>query len=198
MMILQQGSGGKYSNVFDDDDIESVMAIEYDTNEIPWMPYYQEGPWSTFADNKRRLTFIILLLSGTSYSKERVAVTVEQEGMCLVIRCRLPDILNENGLATIHSDEPESLRDNDYHTRVRAMSDCQKAQKARVGSNELYAVARINLKFACDHQNFTIRNKADNNGARVLYITVNELEKRKEQNPENEWPELKVAANGEQ
>ena len=158
--------------------------------EISWMPYYQWGEWTTFNDGKRRITMSLLLLSGVSHEKGRVAVTVEDDGLSLVIKCKVPDMMDQDGLGLLHSDEPSSVRDHDFHQRVRKLSECVKSQKERIGSKLITTVARIPLQFVCD-EDFVMKNKADSHGARILYITLKELEVKQECNPEDDWPVLK-------
>ena len=183
---LVQRCGGLDIGYDNDDD-----TIVDTAREIPWLPYYQMGEWATLEDNKRHITVHMLLLAGTTYkAKEHISVAVEDEGMTLVVKCRVPDFMNETDLETFYSDEPESERSNDFHHQLRTMADCLKEQKERIGLKDVIVVTRIELKFACD-TSFKIRNKADDNGARALYIKLDELETSAENNPEEDWPVLK-------
>ena len=182
-------AAGGVVDIYDDDDDDAAGDVTAN-KEIEINTYYQMGEWTTIDGNKRHITINVTLIAGTTYkAKERISVKVEDEGTTLVIRCRMPDILNEPGLDTWFSDVPDSERDNDFHHEVCVMSDVLKHQKESTGTKDVTGVMRIALKFACDTK-FKLRNKADDHGARALYILLTEVETivMTENNPDEDWP----------
>ncbi len=204
-LLLLGGENDPFESIVEREVVDFTMEDErrmqdaFDSMgaDVMWMPYYIKGNWTTFEGEKRRITVCLLLLSGTSHSADRVTVCVEDDGMALVVRCKVPDVFNQTGLATLHSDEPLTARSrNDYHARVRALAACTKLQKQLCGGN-ITAVARIMLDHPCDIS-FAMVNKADGHGARILYVTLSELETFQESNPSTDWPVLQEDSSNEQ
>ena len=74
--------------------------------ETTWVPVFFMAEWQKFYSNSHMLTVVILLMSGVAYdSASRIHVAVKDGGTTMVVQCRLPDILCEDGLFRLHSDE---------------------------------------------------------------------------------------------
>ena len=149
------------------------------SKEISWVPVFFMAEWRTFFSNSRMLTVVILLMSGVAYeSAARIHVAIEDGGMTLVLQCRIPDIMCEEGLLRLHSDEPKLSRDSNYHLRVKALCDTMMEQKEAMGMGYIVAMARIGLKFACK-VSFKMTNKSDRTEAKIMYIQLEELNEPK-------------------
>ena len=139
-----------------------------------WRPGFFMNTWTSLLTKRNMVTIMVHLMSGTT-DPGRVKVAVTDDGMQLVIKTRVPEIMMEEHLPTLHLDELLENRDHDFHYRLGALDEAVDAAKKIWGgpAEEYYWIARIPLKFACEKV-FEMRNKGDKKGARMLYITLKE------------------------
>jgi hypothetical protein len=167
----------KRAKVDDYIDVESVQFAGTSPSEakpeMRWLPPYIMGEWEGgFAKKRKFVTIYFQLLTGT-LEPGKVKVSVSNDGYQLIVKSRAPDIMVQSGLSLLHSDEPVVNRNTDFHLKISSLDEAVEEVKTVWGDEPFYFVCRIPLKYSCE-KNFTMTNKAERCGTRMLYITVKE------------------------
>lgn len=159
----------------DDDDVYYGGTLSTGRKETEWQPAYFLGEWKEADTPRKRISIVIQLLCGNT-DDENLQVSVTDDGMQLVVKSRIPDIMMEKGLHRLHMDEESEMTQTDFHNRKSAMCAAVEAfMRKSVGptSDRFWFLSRIPLKFPCE-KTFDVRNKGDSSGVRLLYITLKE------------------------
>jgi hypothetical protein len=162
------------------------------TQDVEFMPPYFMKHWTTLLTKRNMITIYLLMLSGST-DPGRVKVSVTDDGRHLVIKNRVPDIMIEEGLTTLHRDEDTDKKvQTDFHYRLGALNQAVREAKEIWGppssDGAYYWTARIPLEFPCE-KSFKIRNKADRMGAKIVYITF-KAKGNEEETTLSAWPVL--------
>ena len=123
---------------------------------------------------------------------------MEDDGMILAVRLKVPSVFTEKDLVMLHSDVPESKRDSDFFAKKLAL--CQKRQQLQDEntSDEFGVIAYIPLEFPVA-ETFKMSTKGDHEGTIILYIDLEELTaKPREVTASDEWSMLKAPISDEE
>jgi len=179
------GNGGlnyqfrKWSKVSLDDDDNETKIPKLETEKIKFMPFYVQSEWAPFIACKM-VTINILLMTGATGMGQNMIV-IEDEGSTLVLWSKVPTVMVQQNLKTLHANVPEEKWDADFYLWLTALNGTVNAMRVDAMGKDIVAVARIPLKFPCEKK-YQKEEKRDRTGTCMIYIMLEAVGSDEEEN----------------
>jgi hypothetical protein len=136
-----------------------------------WTPGILRRNYLQMSTNRKVTVLTFQLMSGAT-TEDDVTFNVAEDGWTLKVESKVPEILFEEKLETLHSDEVTS-RDHDYYFRTGALHTAAQEMKQLWSYHDgaYFWVTNVALDFPCN-QEYKLLPKADLCGMVLAYIIL--------------------------